>query len=265
MEYIVNQCAKEVGWMCTVKDLGDNQFYIDQIYLPSQMVTHTETDIDPDSLAEVYMEIANNGGDPSTMYAWFHSHVDMEVSPSPQDEKQAEIFLQTLPVLIRGIMNKQGAMKVDVYLRDQGIAFTRVAVLIDHPTLSTEEKTALDTLIKARVKEQPPVVYYGGNPYSRNNTVNRETQSNRNSYQHPLDDSLDDSWLNCDCDGCGTVFHHRDLTTIPPGQMVRGVINASPMLEFYCDDCMEAYKQPDMEQTQSLQNVPSNTFIYNDS
>lgn len=265
MDYIVDKCEQEVGWMCTVKDLGDNIFYIDKVYLPKQEVSPVETDIDPDSLAEVYMDIANSGGDPSSMYAWFHSHVNMGVTPSAQDESQVETFLQTLPVLIRGIMNKKGAIKVDVYLRDEGLAFNSVTVEVAHPTLTAEEEQALDASILEKVTERPAPTRFGLNGYSGNNySGNNYGHGYGSNYgknaavgaqkKHRHGSNLTDRTDDFDeCDSCGTLTHFTDLTLVPAKSVRKGVFNTENSGQCYCPDCMEALAQSDFKQTQALQ------------
>jgi len=161
MQQIVDECSLEVGWFCTVNKLANADYLIDEVYLPEQEVTGTETDIPADALEETYLAILAEGKDPSTMYAWFHSHVNMGVSPSGQDETQVETFLQTCPVFIRGIMNKQGHIKVDLYLRDEGIAYNAVPVERYFDPLTAAEENELSKLIKDKVKKQvyQPVNY----------------------------------------------------------------------------------------------------------
>lgn len=151
MKHIVSVCDKEVGWMCAVQDLGKNQFLIYDVYVPDQEVTAVTTDISSDGMAEIAMAMIENDQDPSHLYAWYHSHVNMQVSPSSTDEQQVEEFLDDCPIFIRGIWNKHGDEKVDVYLREDGIAFNNVRTRILLPDLDTAETAALDAAIKKNV------------------------------------------------------------------------------------------------------------------
>lgn len=240
MKHIVDKCPEEVGWMCTVTDLTDNNFLIDQVYLPKQEVTSVETDIDPDALTETYLEIMNSGKDPSTMYAWFHSHVNMACSPSGQDELQVQTFLQTLPILIRGIMNKRGDIKVDVYLRDQGVAFNCVDVEIDYPVLTTARIAELDAEILAKVKKAPLLP-------GRANGWNPRTGSNSHAYNasHPLyDDGYaapsfhagSQEWRMCD--DCFESVKASTLTNIPARTTLYGVYNDRGYMARVCPTCI---------------------------
>ena len=160
--HLVDKCTKEVGWFALVDyDPSDESFTIDEIVIPVQTVTATETDIGKEALADAAMALIAQGKDTSRMYAWFHSHVNMGVGPSGQDEYQVEDFLEDLadqpeiPAFIRGIQNKQGALKLDVYYVRHGIAFQNV----DHYVLYDDDPQwakDIDALIKENVKD--PVV-----------------------------------------------------------------------------------------------------------
>ena len=203
MQQIVDECSKEVGWFCTVDKIDDEAYLLTEVYLPSQEVTAVETDIPGEAVEETYLAILAEGKDPSTMYAWFHSHVDMGVTPSRQDETQVETFLQTCPVFIRGIINKRGEMKVDLYLRDEGIAYNSVNVERYFDPLTTAEVIALSAEIKSKVKNQimpatkfpwtlnnqkgsalavPPANVYNGYPLDNDNTYEGYTPRSNNSY-----------------------------------------------------------------------------------
>jgi hypothetical protein len=158
--HLVAKCSKEVGWFALVDyDPVDETFVIDEIVIPEQIVTATETNIGKEDLANAAMKLIEAGKDTSRMYAWFHSHVNMGVGPSGQDEYQVEDFLEdladqpTVPAFIRGIQNKRGELKLDVYYVQHGIAFQNVDhyVLYDDDPQWTKD---IDDIIKDNVKEQ---------------------------------------------------------------------------------------------------------------
>ncbi len=137
--HLVHKCPMEVGWFALVDyDEADNSFTITELVIPNQEVTAAETDIGKEDLADAAMELIEAGKDTSKMYAWFHSHVNMGVSPSGQDEYQVEDFLEDLadqpevPAFIRGIQNKKGDLKLDVYYVQHGIAYQNVDFNVIH-------------------------------------------------------------------------------------------------------------------------------------
>ena len=165
IHYIVQKCPQEVGWLGTVERMGYD-YLITSIYLPEQEVTGTETDISGETLAKIGMEMLEEGKDPDTLYYWGHSHVNMGVSPSGQDESMIAEYLEAgCKHFIRGIYNKAGAAKVDVYDTQRGLVFQ----CVKHETFVALEETftdKLDGLIKANVKKQLPAQSFNSYPYN---------------------------------------------------------------------------------------------------
>lgn len=152
MDYLVAKCPMEVGWFGLVDyDPKYHCYTIYRIVVPAQEVSHTETDISAQHMATAALALMDEGIDTGHMYAWFHSHVNMEVRPSGQDERQVAEFVECCPVFIRGIVNKRGDSKVDVYYRDHGIAYCNVPEIVDDPR-KTEWCAGMDDIIKANVK-----------------------------------------------------------------------------------------------------------------
>ncbi|RLA51067.1 MAG: hypothetical protein DRR42_11340 [Gammaproteobacteria bacterium] len=165
--HLVHKCTMEVGWFALVDyDEESNSFTITELVIPCQEVTAAETDIGKEDLADAAMELIEAGKDTSKMYAWFHSHVNMSVSPSAQDEYQVEDFLEDLadqpevPAFIRGIQNKKGELKLDVYYIQHGIAYQNVEFAVIHdddPQWLTDIDSEITAKVTARTYQQ-----YGG-------------------------------------------------------------------------------------------------------
>jgi hypothetical protein len=116
INHLVAVNTAEVGWLGLVKQVNDNDYLVYKLYVPKQTVHSAETDIDSDAMANLGIEITDAGLPAEHLYYWGHSHVSMQVSPSGQDETQIEEFLEAgCKHFIRGIYNKQGHSKVDVY------------------------------------------------------------------------------------------------------------------------------------------------------
>ncbi len=191
IQYIIQACPKEVGWWGLVEKIG-NDYIVTSLYVPAQLVHGAETDINSEAMANLTMELLKDNKDPGKLYYWGHSHVNMGVSPSGQDETQVREYLENCPVFIRGIYNKSGASKVDIYDVAENVCYESVANGPAHPQLSTEDKALLDKLIAANVKEAPIVVAktnvtqyrghqqddfdddFGYHNYGRKNTTHQE-------------------------------------------------------------------------------------------
>ena len=162
MTHIVDKCTQELGWWFLVDVLPGNGFFLHTLIVPKQTVSATSVEIDPEDLATITLQLMDEGKDPSTMYAWFHSHVNMGVTPSGTDEDQVEEYLDDCPIFIRGIVNKRGDTKLDVFLRDEGVAYCSLPLFIEGEYLSEEEKKPLDELLKTNVSTYTATAYTGG-------------------------------------------------------------------------------------------------------
>lgn len=128
MHVYVDECSDEIGWLGTA-DLhvfdGERVVVIDDTFLPQQEVHSTTTELTPEGLSEIAMELlAQPDGDKvwNRMRMWGHSHVNMGTSPSGQDDKQMKEF-STIghEWFVRLIANKKGDIRVDFYDYQAGI------------------------------------------------------------------------------------------------------------------------------------------------
>ncbi len=127
MWHVTDVVQMEVGWFCTVKNMGGNVFLLDGMYLPTQECHGATSEITPAGEAKMMhdiitaeaaagVEAASPDHKLNRLDAWFHSHVDMETNPSAQDLDQMEKFRQTgRPYFIRGIVNKKGKISLAYY------------------------------------------------------------------------------------------------------------------------------------------------------
>lgn len=147
----VEFAPKEVGWLGTAKLLENGDVLIDMTYLIEQEVTAVETELSTEGQSKLCMDLMKKHGMAEGMKVvdalrfWGHSHVRMEVFPSSTDENTMitkgndghEWF-------IRGIFNKLGKAKFDIYRYDRNYRFLDVPwQVVDPQTMQpilTEEK-----------------------------------------------------------------------------------------------------------------------------
>lgn len=143
MSVYVNECSDEIGWLGTVtKDKG--YYYISDVLLFDQEVHATTTEITPEGLSAFGEGLFNqeNGIEIwNSIKVWGHSHVNMGVSASGQDDKQMETFADNgHDYFIRIIANKKGDMKLDLYDYVTGVIYTNLDWFVN-PTAEELEFT----------------------------------------------------------------------------------------------------------------------------
>jgi hypothetical protein len=151
IRYLVDKARKEIGWLGLVDTLPNGDYLITDIYVPEQTVSGTETDISTEAMAALAMELIEDNKDPSKLFYWGHSHVNMGVSPSGQDEEQVDEYLEDCDIFIRGIYNKKGESKVDVYNKNERVVFNCVH---DGLYMDATLQNRLDNLMLNNVIEQ---------------------------------------------------------------------------------------------------------------
>jgi hypothetical protein len=109
----------EVGVFGFVDELENNTYVIRDIFYPKHSEAAGATcEISPEgeTLMAEWLMTHNREADLSKAKFWGHSHVDMGVSPSGQDETQSiERMNRNESYLIRGIFNKAGLLSISFY------------------------------------------------------------------------------------------------------------------------------------------------------
>jgi hypothetical protein len=159
IRYLVDSVSTEVGWLGLVETETNDKdevvsFTITDIYIPEQKVNGAETDIAAETLCDLAVELEESGKESEKLIYWGHSHVNMGVSPSTQDEVQVEEFLDNgCKLFIRGIYNKHGHSKVDIYDVDNNCAHQCVWNGPMPLPIDKNFSDRLDKLIKKNVKQ----------------------------------------------------------------------------------------------------------------
>lgn len=127
---------KEIGWLMSVErhqgegSRGEDIFEIVDCYLFDQQVHSSTTEIDAESIGVLAHQLMT--ADPenghhlvNSLKGWGHSHVQMPVSPSGQDDKQMDDFGSTVSNwMLRLIANKKGDLKIDLWDYERGLVIT---------------------------------------------------------------------------------------------------------------------------------------------
>lgn len=154
MQVYVSECSKEIGWLGEVVREG-NVFVIVDTMLFKQEVHGATTEIDENNLMEVAEELLQTpeGSERySRLKMWGHSHVNMAVTPSGQDDNQIKLFEQGNEYFIRIIANKKGEMRVDLYDFTTGVAYNCIKWEIYIQNMI--DKDAIKNEMKEKVTEK---------------------------------------------------------------------------------------------------------------
>lgn len=146
---VEDRAPDEVGWLGTAMQLDDGTFLIEDIFILEQEVTGTVTEITNAGLAKFMRRIMSqpNGAEIwNKIQYWGHSHDDMGVSPSGQDNNQMDLFAKSgHSWFIRSICNSKGDMKIDLYF------FNEEEVWIIFPNIEWEVVQQVDASVRAQV------------------------------------------------------------------------------------------------------------------
>lgn len=275
--HLVTKCDKEVGWFALVDyDEPANTFTITEIVIPNQEVTAAETNIGKEDLADAAMILIEAGKNTSKMYAWFHSHVNMGVSPSAQDEYQVEEFLEDLadqpevPAFIRGIQNKKGDLKLDVYYVQHGVAYQNVDFYVIHDD-DPQWFTDIEKEVKDKVNERTyQYSQYSSGGFGGNHQQAGKSQ-NASARSAAIKDAYDDYY-----DGFRKTSHwntwdyrydEEDDSYLPAGPVASSVEHddspdtAKRMIDYEDISYMDVVYHSDREQLDVLQDDDGTLWV----
>lgn len=121
----VQACDIEVGWFGLADMCKDGNILISDVFLPRQECHAATTEINPEGLEELALQLMAEDdalGIPvespdyrvNKLLFWGHSHVNMGVTGSPQDDEQMRHFAER-DWYVRGIFNKKGEVEFQIY------------------------------------------------------------------------------------------------------------------------------------------------------
>lgn len=226
MQLYIEGCSDEIGWLGTVTKNDENIFFINDVFLFEQDVHGTTTEITPDGLMKFAEELLQQPDGLETwnnLKLWGHSHVNMAVFASSQDDKQMEAFSNgSIPWFLRIIANKSGDITVDLYDYSQGITYLNLPWWEEY----TDEERKIENQIKelqsklsvfkdqyvdefkplivGEIKEKVSSKVSGFNYLNRYNSTDKSV----NSYNGYIDD-YDTLWYRHSDDG--TIKNHKDV------------------------------------------------------
>lgn len=156
MYHCVNCCNDEISWLGSVEKLDGDMFLIEDIFILKQEVSMAHTSMDEEALANFAKELLKQpNGDElfNKTRFWGHSHVEMDTEPSGQDDKQMEFFKEVkCDYFIRGIFNKEGSAKFDLFYYDKMISVQDVPWML-YPNIGETAEKFIKGEIRRKVKK----------------------------------------------------------------------------------------------------------------
>ena len=98
----------------------EGDIIVDDILLFKQVCSGTTTDLDDEAQALALMKMMADGENPEEWNVWWHSHVNMAVFWSGQDEKCIKDHMTTHSHLVSIVTNKRGEFKsrLDIFPKE---------------------------------------------------------------------------------------------------------------------------------------------------
>lgn len=160
MKYYVELCSKEIGWLGEAyMDKENNTYYIKDVMLFDQEVHSTTCEITSEGLskfAEKLLEQKNGMDIWNNLTMWGHSHVNMGVSPSSQDNQQMIVFKDGgHKWFLRIIANKSGELELSLFDYANNLVYSNIPWEMYYP-----EPNNLEELIKAEIEEKVKEITY---------------------------------------------------------------------------------------------------------
>ena len=207
MAHLVDLVDKEVGWLGTAyKTENNGVIVIEDVILFHQEVNSTTCEITPEGLsefAEELLQLESGLEKWNNIKLWGHSHVNMGVSPSTQDDKQMEVFADHNEWFLRIIANKSGELKVDLFDYKANISYLDLPWEIFLPELF-DTREFIQEEIKEKVKEKSYTIY---TKKKEKEKEEKETYKNYiDLYSNEVDDDYGDLYSNEVLDDYGDLY-----------------------------------------------------------
>jgi hypothetical protein len=146
------RCPYEIGGLGTVAQAGED-FVVEEVFVLDQDVNDIATRLEPESVHGLLLSIVADGGDPSALRLWWHSHARESVFWSGEDEETIDRFQND--GMLSVVTNHRGQVlaRIDVY-RPRGTTWLWVDEGEDVVPTEQEEQT-IDDDIRAKTRHRP--------------------------------------------------------------------------------------------------------------
>lgn len=156
LKLYIDLCPFEVGGLGTVEPFGED-LRVAEIFLIRQRATDSDTELDPQAVAEHLLRTVQEGKDPSSLRLWWHSHAEADVTWSDTDEKTIEAFQIEQLVSIVGNKRHEFGCRLDQFCPKR-LTFDKLP-LIPTPDEQPDDEESLQKQIMAELREKVTLIY----------------------------------------------------------------------------------------------------------
>ena len=167
LKLLLRLCPAEIAGLGYVTD-HPKGFLIQDVFVLPQRVTDSDAELDPDALFGFLARFVADGGDPSSIQFWWHSHGDGEVYWSETDLDTIERFPGTQVISVVG--NRQGELlcRLDLFAprreRIESLPLVEEAcreAALELESLHQEVLAEIRTNVKLRLPMEPLIDHEG--------------------------------------------------------------------------------------------------------
>ena len=152
----IDLCPFEVGGLGTVEPFGED-LLVAEIFLIRQRATDSDTELDPQAVADHLLRTIQEGKDPSSIRLWWHSHAEADITWSETDEQTIETLQIERLVSIVGNKRHQFGCRLDQF-SPKRLTFDRLP-LIPTADEGPQDAEALREQVLAELREKVTLIH----------------------------------------------------------------------------------------------------------
>ncbi|MGH7369279.1 MAG: hypothetical protein ACREIN_00150 [Candidatus Methylomirabilaceae bacterium] len=169
LKLLLRLCPAEIAGLGYVTPRPQG-FLIQDVFVLPQRVTDSDAELDPEALLNFLSGFVAEGGDPSSLQLWWHSHVDGELYWSPTDLETIERFPGSRVISVVGNQKGELLCRVDLFtprrerLEDLPLVLVEEdggSARLDLETLRREVWAEIRAKVRVRIPVEPPTDHEG--------------------------------------------------------------------------------------------------------
>ncbi len=169
LKLLLRLCPAEIAGLGYVAPRPDGLLIQDVFVLP-QRVTDSDAELDPEALLGFLSGFVADGGDPSSLQLWWHSHVDGELYWSPTDLETIERFPGNRVISVVGNQKGELLCRLDLFaprrerLEDLPLVLADEdggSATLDLEALRREVWAEIRTKVRMRIPMEPLIDHEG--------------------------------------------------------------------------------------------------------